>query len=620
MQGGDIMNISKTFAVGAFALAMGATAASAQSYNRLVSFGDSLSDNGNLFAVTGSPPAPYNQRFTNALVWSEYLFGPGRIQATTNPANVNTGNINFSYGGARTDLAPNSNGPIPSTGTQIGAFLLNGGRFGANDLVSLWGGANNLFQGIPVAAGNPATATTVMAGVAAASAADIGNQVRQLSGAGARTIVVFNLPSFDQTPQFAGGPAQALSGFSSASFNGALFTQLQNSGGANVILIPVDQIFAAVLANPTGFGLSNVTQQCIQVLACVGNPAARGSFLFWDGVHPTVTGHRIIEAAVREYLIAPSRAASVNAAFGNRRSTAIDGLSQLSMLPVPADAWRYFVYATGEAGQFGATQTGATYGAVAQPGVGGKVDFKQAGLRFGGLRGIGNGWTVGLMASVLRGDIDSAAGKFEATNMQFGLDLLARWRSQTGSFVNLGLGASVDSFSKYEYRTIGPLKNTGSAQAVSWSAAAEVGHDFAVGQMTVTPQGRLTYISSTLDRFNEAGVVAPIAFGERKVGAFGGAAEVKFAYNFTPASSVYVLAGYETLFGKSDQNVTGQLIGNTAQPFSWRAEAPRAPGLVAGAGLAVNFGAVTARASYRGTFGEKDTRRHSFNLGVDAKF
>ncbi len=613
------MTAIRILAAGALALALGATAASAQSYGRLVTFGDSLSDNGNLFSTTGQPPAPYNQRFTNALVWSEYLFGPARGFLATTPANVNTGNINFAFGGARTDLAANANGPIPSTGTQIGAFLANGGRFGAGDLVSLWGGANNIFQGIPVAAGNPATATTVMAGVATAAAADIGNQVRQMAGAGARNILVFNLPGLESAPTFAGGPAQQLAGFSSATFNAALFQQLQSSGGANVILIPVDQIFAAVLANAGGFGLANVAQQCLNTPACIGNPAVYGSYLFWDGVHPTVTGHRIIEASVREYLSAPSRAAMVSGAFGdtsfgNRRSALIEGASQLSLLPVEAEAWRYFVYATGEAGQAGAaTLTGAASG-------GGKADFRQGGLRFGGLRGLGGGWTVGLMVSVLKGDIDGKALKVKADTMTFGADLLARWRSQTGSFVNLGLGASVDDFSKYEYATIGPLKNTGSTRALAWSASAEAGHDFRFSAVTLTPQVRLAYISSALDRFTEAGVVAPVAYGARNVGALTGAAELKLAYSFTATTSAYVLAGYEGNLATSAATVTSRLAGNTAQPFTYKADAPRSAGVVAGAGLAVGFGAVTARAQYRGSFGESGVRRHALNIGLDAKF
>ncbi|MDY6992457.1 MAG: SGNH/GDSL hydrolase family protein, partial [Pseudomonadota bacterium] len=38
-------------------------------------FGDSLSDKGNLFELTGLPPDPpyFNGRFSNGLLWSEYL-------------------------------------------------------------------------------------------------------------------------------------------------------------------------------------------------------------------------------------------------------------------------------------------------------------------------------------------------------------------------------------------------------------------------------------------------------------------------------------------------------------------------------------------------------------------
>ena len=51
--------------LGATALSLLATAASAQTFSRVVSFGDSLTDNGNFFKFSlltkgvGSPPAPY---------------------------------------------------------------------------------------------------------------------------------------------------------------------------------------------------------------------------------------------------------------------------------------------------------------------------------------------------------------------------------------------------------------------------------------------------------------------------------------------------------------------------------------------------------------------------------
>ncbi|HST91688.1 MAG TPA: autotransporter domain-containing esterase, partial [Brevundimonas sp.] len=60
-----------------------ASAANAQTYNRLVVFGDSLSDNGNLYAATGNttPTSPpyFQGRYSNGPVFTELLgFNAGR--------------------------------------------------------------------------------------------------------------------------------------------------------------------------------------------------------------------------------------------------------------------------------------------------------------------------------------------------------------------------------------------------------------------------------------------------------------------------------------------------------------------------------------------------------------
>src|SRR6202041_1516226 len=48
--------------------------ANASSYSALVVYGDSLSDNGNLYAAIGYPPSPYFQgRFSNGPVAAEQL-------------------------------------------------------------------------------------------------------------------------------------------------------------------------------------------------------------------------------------------------------------------------------------------------------------------------------------------------------------------------------------------------------------------------------------------------------------------------------------------------------------------------------------------------------------------
>jgi outer membrane lipase/esterase len=605
-----------------------ASQAQAQQFNRVVVFGDSLSDNGNLYATTGQPPAPYNRRFSNGLVWSEYLFGTASGFTTTGPANVNTGNVNFAFGGARTDTAANSNGPIPGTSTQIGAFAQLGGAFRANDVASLWGGANNLFQGIPGAAANPLTATATMTGIANASAADIGNQTRQLAALGARTIVVFNLPSLAGAPQFAGTAAEQLAGFSSGAFNAALQAQLTAaaaSTSANIISIPVDQVFSAVTASPAAFGFGNTRQACLTVAACVtGGAAAQSSYLFWDGVHPTAAGYQIISATVNEYLTAPTRAAAVSTAMGNtafaaRRTAVLDSMGQLSGLSPAPGKWEYFVFATGEAGQSnGSFQNGI----LASTGVstGRAAEYRIGGLRFGGLHNLGNGWTIGAMGSVTTGNIDAKARKFEVDATQISLDAIARWRSPTGLFVNLGLGFGIDRFSDYEYRTVGPLKNTGSALGHSLSATTEVGYDMKYGAATLTPQLRASYLRTSLESFNESGVVAPVGYNGRVIQGLAGAAELKLSYQFTPTLSGYVLGGYEGYLASSADAVKGRLLGNTSQPFSEKVADPVSPGVVFGAGATMQFGDWSGRISYRGTVGDKSQVTHSANIGFGVKF
>lgn len=71
--------------VGLLALPLAAQAGS-MPFSRIVAFGDSLSDIGNFYRLTGGvlPPPPYdNGRFSNGPLWIEYLADdlgmPGRV-------------------------------------------------------------------------------------------------------------------------------------------------------------------------------------------------------------------------------------------------------------------------------------------------------------------------------------------------------------------------------------------------------------------------------------------------------------------------------------------------------------------------------------------------------------
>ena len=115
--------LSFTFAaISGLALAASAFAQN-RTFTNQYSFGDSLSDSGNLFAATSAlgaanPPAPYFQgRFSNGRVFTELLGNNLALVAAT-PLTVRS-SLNFAFGGAN---AGGTNALPPSLGLQVGLF------------------------------------------------------------------------------------------------------------------------------------------------------------------------------------------------------------------------------------------------------------------------------------------------------------------------------------------------------------------------------------------------------------------------------------------------------------------------------------------------------------------
>ena len=96
---------------------------------RIVAYGDSLTDNGNLFAITNphNPPPPYFQgRSSNGPTWVEVLSG-GPMNSPFQGTGIG-GNTNLAFAGALAGPGPNLNGPIPSVTQQIATFSGLGGK------------------------------------------------------------------------------------------------------------------------------------------------------------------------------------------------------------------------------------------------------------------------------------------------------------------------------------------------------------------------------------------------------------------------------------------------------------------------------------------------------------
>ncbi|EGF90886.1 esterase estA [Asticcacaulis biprosthecium C19] len=593
-----------------------AAGAHAQSYSRLISFGDSLSDNGNLYTATGgtTPPAPYNRRFTNDMVWAEYL--SGTMQGFFTATSYTTGNYNAAFGGARSDTVVAS---PPGTPVQIAAYLGNGGTFGANDVASIWAGANDIFQALPGAASNPLTASTVMGGVATTAAGNVTTQVNQLATAGAKTIVVMNLPDLGKTPQFSADPsASALTSLTTTIFNSALNTGLGNAATAhadtNIVQVDIYSAFGAVIRNPERFGLTDVTRACVNVTACVtGSQDVRNANLFWDGVHPTATGHKLVAGLTAQHLYTPTLTEGVgmlaDQSYELRRSNANDLAGRM------AGSHGYFVEVVGAQGsrdkdialqgQIGTTATLTSQKAY---------DYSLGGFRAGAVAPMGENTSFGIAGTALTGD--AKAFMVEARPTDISVDAGITWHGDK-VFVSAMAGFGLGSYSAYKRGMLvqGFEGHRNQIDSQSWSGGLQAGWTSEMGGWSMTPLARVSYNSATMSGFSEMGDVAIVKFEDRTVSATSGAVELHTSGK-VGALAINGLVGYEAVLSGDQGELRGKLLNNTARAFATDMGEVGTPGLLVGLGVATDLGGFKVRAQYSGNFGDNQTGQQgmiSFN-------
>jgi len=284
--------------------------ASAQNrtFTNQYSFGDSLSDSGNLFAATsalgaGTPAAPYFQgRFSNGRVFTE-LLGSNMALAATAPASVKS-SLNFAFGGA---TAGGAGTLPPSLGVQLALFQARAITPAKTDLFTVFFGANDLIPVLsaPATALNPAN----LDAAGAATAATVAGGVQTLVGLGAKNIVVPGLPNLGATPRSValGSTAQAFGLRASAAFNAELRARLGTiaasapAADVNLVYIDVQSLLDRVIADYRALGFSNATSYAIAPAAAGGGGDPTG-YVFFDDIHPTAKTHALLAGAVVEAL------------------------------------------------------------------------------------------------------------------------------------------------------------------------------------------------------------------------------------------------------------------------------------------------------------------------------
>jgi outer membrane lipase/esterase len=520
-------------------------AAQEQPFASTVFFGDSLTDSGYFrpVLVQQNPQAAILGRFTTnpGLVWAEFVADYYGTRADAN-GNGQTG-TNYAAGGARV-ASPNP-GPFglpPSLTAQVSAYLAaNGGRADPNALFTVWGGANDIFA----AAAAPAQAQQI---VGSAVAAQIG-LVGTLQGAGARYVLVPTIPDIGITPSFRvqGPAAQAAGTQLSTSYNTALFSGLAANGLA---VIPVDTftLLREVAADPATFGFTNVTgtacQPQITAPSVVCNPAnyvnpsAPFTYLFADGVHPTLRAHEIVgDLAIamiegpRQIGLLPHVASVVGRARADMVST------QMSRFAV-ADGIHWWADGRYDYQRYGPDSTADTYDGGGPTFTVG-VDWTSGAITYGAFGGYGR-------QSV---DWGLRRGEFEQNDATFGG--YAGWSGEN-AWVNAQL-----SYTKLDYdleRRV-PLADVSrrydsSTDGSNVTAAVGAGWMFGDGALRHGPIANLVAQRIEIDGFAEdrAAESSSLAFPKQEFDSLIGSAGWQLSYEVSERFRPYVRLTWDREF------------------------------------------------------------------------
>jgi outer membrane lipase/esterase len=288
----------------ALGFAAAATPASAQQVERIVAFGDSYADEGNVFQIVGIPyPSVYSTgRFSG---------GTNYIDTLADILNVPVDN--FAIGGALTGNTNTFGAGVPGFATEWNAFLAGGlipafpqvdGTFDEGDLVTVSIGGND--ARVYEQSGG------LLAGAAAAgtlSAAQATAGLDALVAAGAPTISFLTGDTSLLPEALADPTAQEIRREYSGAFNTAIQTSLAGYAADGVIVhyLAGTEVLSRIQADPTAYGFTSAGAcPAAQATQCVTNRAFSDQYLFYvDGIHLSSAGFAIVAQYVAAQLEAP---------------------------------------------------------------------------------------------------------------------------------------------------------------------------------------------------------------------------------------------------------------------------------------------------------------------------
>ncbi|WP_448188209.1 autotransporter domain-containing protein [Azospirillum sp. sgz301742] len=622
----------------------------AQSYSGVQAFGDSLTDNGNLFALTraiqpvpASPPY-FDGRFSNGPVWVEHLMPRLGLPSTALDDRA--------YGGAETGLGPS---PSPGVLAQVSGAVTFGPRPGPSTLVVVWGGAND-YRNHARTAPDPAVLVD-------SAINNLRDSLQLLINAGAREILVPNVPNLGDTPEgreqdaTAPGTAARINAII-AGHNAALAQTVDRlrRPGVRITLLDVNALFRDVLTAPGRYGFTNTTVPCLLGVApdvgadsgACSTPQGAATTVFFDKLHPTTAAHAIVAQFADSTLRAPM--AGGNAAPARAQMAFLSAAEQARAISERLAALRGGFGGIGVLGSGLSPLTGGTAGGVSE---GNRLDVGAAsdrpfGLFLYGTHDWGNREArEGQDAFHYRGSLVALGADYRVTpgltlgaaiGYGFGSSSLDEGRAEAhstklsayagyqagGFYADADLGYSFDQYPDIRRSTGFAFlpQARGETHGNTLSADATVGYDVPVGTLTLGPFVGGRYARIRTDSFTErdAGALNLRVDGTSAT-SLTGAVGLRLGGVFSAGTAKvapHVRLAYEHEFSHDARRITASLSGAslTAEPGVGARDA-----LVAGVGVRVQVSdRLSLVADYAGTLARADGRDHSLLGKVEVKF
>jgi phospholipase/lecithinase/hemolysin len=279
----------------------------AEPLNKIVVFGDSLSDNGNLYEymkhqLPVSPPY-FKGRFTNGPIWVELL--TKSYYSTNSKGHL----FDYAFGGAGVKEDDDSDDGLFTLSREIDSyFLANQDKADEHSMFIVWIGSNN-YLAIPDDVEQ--SLNEVNRGIQ--------HGLQRLVEKGAKHIMVVNVPNLGKTPVARDFDAVDALTYLSERHNETLernILNLQNQyPDVQWIYFDINVLLNEMIANPARYGFTNVTDTCYE--EAVGNPSSKSilnlvasvkpqqkkgacdGYLFFDPVHPSAPAHVIMAQRTR---------------------------------------------------------------------------------------------------------------------------------------------------------------------------------------------------------------------------------------------------------------------------------------------------------------------------------